>query len=834
MTDKFGSIIAVIRLIHLSGSENTTAMKAPYIALYLALLLFFPTILFSQQAPEQMPGISDRADYEKLYLHTDRDYYFLGDTIWFKAYCLDGRTHRFPQGIFNLHAELIDRNGIKIQNQLLYVEEGRAPGRMSIPDTLDPGQYLLRAYTDEQVNLGEDHFFQKTLEVSKLRSTLDKEDTIRSEAAEPQIDLAFLPEGGFLLAGRMNTAGIKTVNEQGRSIAVIGEILNQEGVVVGTFDTGYKGMDTVHLHPVHGEDYQIRLPGYPAFLKKISGVREKGIKVELSEVSEEGFLFRVASNDNSNDGKNFLFAIMHRGALIFQKEFKMKGEDLPIRISSLALPAGINRFVLLDEQLVPLSERLFFSNNIDINRIQIEANEETYSTRSPVTLSLSESEDLGGMAWSSLSMSVVASNAINDQKKGSDIRSWLLLNSELRGTIESPPEFFMDDEEHSSLEKLDLLMLTQGWSNYLWNTTPVADQDTSIQPPAGISLSGVVKRPLSNRPVVDGKVVCNIFNIEGYYSIETTTDNQGRYLFRGLYIPDSASLFIKGYNSKGKLYTEVFLDPVVQPGPEVSAPYLPVSRRLEEFPVRLYQQQYFSLQELREYSLRTGSILLDEVTVKNRFTPVSDGHYRNYAKPRDSFKITEKDYHYLNVFDYLLAHVSGLSSGPISFTAGGSAQLLLLNGVEIERKDLESIPMSEVDVIEFIKHYDVTRVAMFGTRGANGVISVFTKKGGEIKPDNYVQGTLTRRINGFSSYREFYAPVYTPENIDSDLPDHRITLYWDPEIEMQDGAATVSFFTSDDYSRYNIIVEGITSTGEICMGEAEIMVARDHASLLPQ
>ena len=785
-------------------------------------------MLFSQPAPEGMPGIADRADYEKLYLHTDRDYYFLGDTIWFKAYYLDGRTHRFPQGFHNLHAELIDKNGIKIQKELLYLEDGRAPGRMSIPDTLEPGQYLLRAYTEVQENMGEDHFFQKTLEVSKVRSTLDKEDTIRSGSAAPEIEVAFLPEGGFLLEGRMNTAAIKTVDKHGRSIAVKGEILNQEGAVTGTFDTGYKGMDTVHLRPLHGEEYQIRILGFPAFHKKISGIREKGMKVELSAVTEEGFQFRVVSNDPSYDGKTCTFAIMHRGVLIFQKEFKMNGEEFPIRISSLALPAGINRLVLLDDKLIPVSERLIFSNEIEINRIRIETDEDTYNTRSPVTLSLSETEEPGGMAWSSLSMSVVASNATDDQNKGPDMRSWLLLNSELRGTIESPPEFFTDDEEHTSLEKLDLLMLTQGWSNYLWNTAPLADQDTSVQPLAGICLSGEVIRPFTKGPVVDGKVVCHIFNVEGHYSEETITDNLGRFLFEGLYIPDTASLFIQGYNNRGNLYTIVFLDPVEQPGPDISASFLPISRRLEEFPVRLYQQQYYNLQALREYSLRTGSILLDEVTIKNRYTPVSDGHFRIYAKPSDSFKITEKDYHYQDVFQYLQAHVAGLGAIPISFTAGGSGKLLLLDGVETDAEMLQSIPLSDVDVIEYIKHYEA---AVFGTKGAGGVISVFTKKGGEVGTRTYVQGTLARRINGFSSCREFYSPVYTAENIDSDLPDRRITLYWDPGIEMKDGAATVSFFTSDEYSRYNIIVEGITSTGEICMGHAEMMVAREHASL---
>jgi len=98
--------------------------------------------------------------------------------------------------------------------------------------------------------------------------------------------------------------------------------------------------------------------------------------------------------------------------------------------------------------------------------------------------------------------------------------------------------------------------------------------------------------------------------------------------------------------------------------------------------------------------------------------------------------------------------------------------------------------------------------------------------------DNYVQGTLSERILGFSTYREFYTPVYTPENIDSEKPDRRITLYWNPDITTREGQAEVSFFTSDDFSRYKVIVEGITNTGEVCLGNSEILVASEHAVLL--
>ena len=75
-------------------------MKPRHIVLLPGFLLFLSHISFSQAAPDGMPGIGDQGAYEKLYLHTDRDYYFLGDTIWFKAYYLNGQTQRFIQGLY--------------------------------------------------------------------------------------------------------------------------------------------------------------------------------------------------------------------------------------------------------------------------------------------------------------------------------------------------------------------------------------------------------------------------------------------------------------------------------------------------------------------------------------------------------------------------------------------------------------------------------------------------------------------------------------------------------------------------------------------------------------
>lgn len=783
------------------------------------------------QTPQQMPGINAPIDMEKLYLHTDRQYYFQGDTLRFKGYYLNGQTQRLDPGYCNMYLDLINDAGNILLSQMYSLEKGLTMGQVPLSDNLKPGSYFLRAYTDRQKQIGEDAFFHLSFQLSKIQSTLDQPAASVREANFLELDLAFLPEGGYLLEGVLNTVGIKVVGSSGKNLQVEGEIRDEEDKTVANFHTAYQGMDTLRFRPERGKRYHIVLVNHPQFTYTIDDVKKRGIKLECIGENDKEFLFRVTSNAPTFNGKYYVFAIMHRGSLLYEQEFVLKNSEFPIKVDREALPAGINRLILLDASLTPLSERLFFSPNPVVNHIRIESDQYAYNTRSPVEIRLSDEEVLGGMGWSSLSMSVVNEHAVEKNGSKLDILSWLLIDSELKGVIESPSDFFVDNSGLSSSEKLNLLMLTQGWSRYLWNTLPEEEPEYEVWRADGITLSGNVRKAMSKKPVQNGLVNCTLYGQHGFMSESTSTDVKGNFLFPDLFFTDTAALFIQGFNQKGKLYTEVFLDPLHEKSTGVSPGYLPTKTRFDDFPVSLYQQQYYNDVALRDYLIASGSILLEEVSITRKYTPPADGHYRIYSKPSTSFKLTEKDLMYNNVEQYIQAKLGALAySLRNSFTENSSSHLVLLNMIETEWDIVKTIPISDVDEVDYIKQYD-NAAYIFGVRGGNGVISVFTKKGGDQFVRTYVQGTVSKRITGFSAYREFYYPKYTPENLSSEKPDWRITLHWDPDILTADGKAVVSFYTSDDISRYRIMVEGITSTGEVCLGSSEFVVSGDHAGL---
>lgn len=104
---------------------------------------------------------------EKVYLHTDKPYYALGDTIWFKAYVTTGSRHQLSALSGALYADLINEKDSVEKTIKMPVTAGMAKGNFVISDTLMAGNYRIRAYTQWMRNAGEDYFYDHTFSVVK-------------------------------------------------------------------------------------------------------------------------------------------------------------------------------------------------------------------------------------------------------------------------------------------------------------------------------------------------------------------------------------------------------------------------------------------------------------------------------------------------------------------------------------------------------------------------------------------------------------------------------------------------------------------------------------------
>jgi len=114
------------------------------------------------------------SDYpsEKIYLHFDKPYYAVADTVWFKAYVTENQN--FLSGISKIiYVDVINQNDSLIQTIKLPIAGGFAYGNFPLDQVnYKQGNYHIRAYTLWMLNNEDPAYFNKTFYVGEA---IDKE-----------------------------------------------------------------------------------------------------------------------------------------------------------------------------------------------------------------------------------------------------------------------------------------------------------------------------------------------------------------------------------------------------------------------------------------------------------------------------------------------------------------------------------------------------------------------------------------------------------------------------------------------------------------------------------
>ena len=123
---------------------------------------------------------------EQIYLHTDKPYYYPGETIWFKGY-VNYATPAWRDSLSRtVHVELVDRTAQSIvMSKTLEIVNGSFDNDLQLPDTLAGRMYYLRAYANFNRNYGDDNLYVKPLPIlniiDKVNPNKTKEPTEHNE-----------------------------------------------------------------------------------------------------------------------------------------------------------------------------------------------------------------------------------------------------------------------------------------------------------------------------------------------------------------------------------------------------------------------------------------------------------------------------------------------------------------------------------------------------------------------------------------------------------------------------------------------------------------------------
>ena len=799
----------------------------------LILWVFFLVPIFSMYAQdnftslliEKMKAYNTEYPREKAYLQLDKYYYVGGESLWLKAYIVEAASLKPTYISSVLHVDLIGPRDTLITEVLFPIEGGEVIGEITLPRSLKRGVYRIRAYTNWMRNFDMD--FQTSFRL--LNGDALAPLPPREEGDRP--DIQFLPEGGKLIAGIEQEVAFKAVGPDGLGIPIEGAIVNRRGDTLKLFTASYKGMGKFLLTAEKNGWYQAR-------------VRHQGedYVYDLPMPEDEGFVLSVnpgyfvtdvsiKTNVNRRLPGYYLIA-SHEGEILFAMKGKIAEGERLISIPNVNFPTGALQITLFDQFQIPQAERLVFVQRKDALQLDLKQSKSRFGKREKVELDIQVNDATGKAVPDGIfSLAVVDETALwDEQPDKSSIMSHFWLGSDIKAYLETPA-FYFENESEALYQALDLVMLTHGWRKYDWKK--MSKGDYPIAPyliERGITFSGRVIHEFG-RPMKNGQLNLMVNDLTNFYS--TSTDEFGQFIFGGVNSNDTSKLFLQVLNRKNKQrYVKLTLDkPPLYP--YLAYPFRYMNLDPTNLPAETMELLEQSDQQLKVLDFVDGTAQydLDEVEIEGRQSSEEENSDPFKLYSRADFTLDGEELaDNTNVFEAIRGRIPGVTvrGGYGSYTvnirgvnslSGSADPLFLLDGIPGDVDMLLSVPMANVASVEVLKG---PSAAIFGSRGSNGVLAVYTKKGAApSEADEQMRGIFRPEIRGFHLSKEFYKPDYEKGAEREDLPDLRTTVHWEPLIKTdKNGRAKLSFFHSDVSGRFRIILEGMSQDGKLGRTEA--------------
>ena len=792
----------------------------------------------------------ERYPQEKLHLHTDKDSYIAGDTIWLRAHCADAATHRPVAASRYVYVELRDDRGSLVRRIKLLSRDSVYSGYLPTQSLERFGDYSLTAYTLYMRNPGPEYFFKKPLTIWPYQESrrTQRNTSVRKVS---DFDVSFFPEGGYLIDGYDCCVAFKALGDDGGSVEVTGVLKNDREEVVDTLRTLHGGMGCLRFTPHTGERYyaECTMAGGKTERFDLPASRNTACVLKILQ-TEENFTVLPISGRPLPKGLKLL--VHCRGNICYHKPWNYDYASLIFRRSDL--PGGVLQILLLDKAGNALSERLVFNRGEELATTDMQVRG-SLKQRTKVTLAVTATDPDGGPAAGDFSIAVTDRAAVPSATSGS-IYSTLLLTSELRGTIETP-DWYFEGRDAARVAALDALLLTQGWRRY---DVPELMKKEYVEPQypleVGQEIAGRInKGGLWNRRKKLDRYEMRMIVPRWHYSSQAPIDKEGRFALNGFDFPDSTLFVLRPAAAKG-LLPEAYVKVARDSFPEVGTlPRVPEADAANPY---LAQARHY-IEQRGQTDMR--NILIDTVVVTHRIRQEMKSPEQRLAahtwdmqqiKEMGAYSIMEfvqrmpgmnfiggrLSYHGANVsfmIDGVLDNTTTPHSADADFQAGSTIGQLIVTGtkkksmteIALERGGLEpdknlTMPICTTWPMEWVSRIDLIAGGNMFLWGVfdGAIVSITTKTGDELDQALAVAPAIDVSIAsplGYQTPAEFYAPAYATEKARrSMVPDYRTTLYWNPSVEFDEtGRATVEFYTSDAPADYDISIEGVTQNGKI-------------------
>ncbi|MCQ2109965.1 MAG: hypothetical protein MJY79_00525 [Bacteroidaceae bacterium] len=462
---------------------------------------------------------------EKVYLQFDNTSYYQGETIWFKAYVVTASTlQRATSGV--LYVELLSAKGDILQTQKLKIVAGQADGAFMLTDnstaqaremrgvlSYPSGFYEVRAYTMNMLNFGPETAFSRVFPVFEKPSaeggfiteppvvrTPDFRNTAkRIEPSGKETSVTFYPEGGHLLMGVRNRVAFKVTGPDGFGKDATLVYNNSE------FRTIHAGMGYFDFVPTDVQDEVSVLCNGKEQRIELPVAEQEGCALCLTDYTSGKEMDIRLTCSASLDQKDVGMTLTCRGAVTYFGTCTLSSKGVNIRIPTGNVPEGVCQLTVFDHNGAILCSRSVYNHaGVSVPSLNV-MTDRRMAPFSRINLDFELTDANGNPFRDRFCLSVRDIRAEETSYKD-DLRTFLLLSSDLKGFIESPGYYFENtDAEHVSA--LNLLTMIQGWERYDWQTMAGMKPYQELhRMEKGLTLNGWVLNPSGKKPEEDAHV----------------------------------------------------------------------------------------------------------------------------------------------------------------------------------------------------------------------------------------------------------------------------------------------------------------------------------------
>ncbi|MCB0837594.1 MAG: TonB-dependent receptor plug domain-containing protein, partial [Bacteroidetes bacterium] len=733
--------------------------------------------------------------------------------------------------------------------------EGKATVRFELPSNLQSNDGILNVMVDE----------------SGFTESVSRSIPIVLH----HIDLQFFPEGGEMISGVKTQLAFKALNEFGKPADVSGIILDQKGKKVADFQSFHMGMGVFDFTPEKGETYsaQILKPVKSEKTYPLPEALSNGYQLNIHSQTRDYIDFSIYSS-----ASEVVVLMGQSGGKIYEAhQVKCKKDKNYYRIPLKEFPAGVAQFTLFNRVGEPQAERLAFVNSHKQLTVEISTDKVNYLPREKIEVSIKVTDESGNPAPAQFSLAVVDDKNISfADDKQAHIMSSLLLSAELKGDIEEP-NFYFDPEEPKAKPALDLVMMTHGWRRFQWQDIQKLSVDLprNQKPEMLGEISGWILDQ-KDEPVPHAEII--VFEMAPVWQTRYVRADKYGYFQLGNMNGQSVSMQARTASGKtAKIMIPQSVYELISQGILQNKIAFPLTKeQKQELEKRRDEKILAEIQEIRKKQAENSpveskkpletrkvydaspenidmvqldwdgeNLALEEVVVVGYGTEKRSSIYASIINTGAEYaNLTSVNGDFMQLLPGKIpglevAEFSGAPGAPARLWVRGAASmqnntnpLFIVDGVPIGNNldvtgthgmnPVSMIPPDDISQIQIIRGPEST--AIYGSRGANGVIVITTKH-----PNENLYGKVKDRepeVFSFyypnqliSSARQFYVPQYSGEPAER-RTDFRTTVYWNPAVKIDNtGEGKISFFNSDATTAFRIIAEGMNN--EAVLGRAE-------------